>query len=50
MHLNADVINYKLKELVPNAIGDKGICKRLVYRLWRTIMISDDARDIVVSK
>jgi hypothetical protein len=51
MHLNADVTNYKLKaELVPNAIGDKAYLQTPCVSPWRTIMISDDARDIVASK
>jgi hypothetical protein len=51
MHLNADVKNYKLKaELVPNAIGDKAYLQTPCVSPWRTIMISDDARDIVASK
>jgi hypothetical protein len=51
MHLNADVINYKLKaELVPNAIGDKAYLQTPCVSPWRTIMISDDARAIVSSK
>ncbi|MFV8361331.1 glycoside hydrolase family 97 protein [Flavobacterium sp. LS1P3] len=51
MHLNADVTNYKLKaELVPNAIGDKAYLQTPCISPWRTIMISDDARDIVASK
>lgn len=51
MHLNADVTNFKLKaELVPNAIGDKAYLQTPCVSPWRTIMISDDARDIVASK
>ena len=51
MHLKADVTNYKLKsELVPNAIGDKAYLQAPCVSPWRTIMISDDARDIVGSK
>jgi hypothetical protein len=51
MHLKADVTNYKLKsELVPNAIGDKAYLQTPCVSPWRTIMISDDARDIVSSK
>ncbi|QZK90157.1 glycoside hydrolase family 97 protein [Flavobacterium sp. CHNK8] len=51
MHLNADVTNYKLNaELVPNAIGDKAYLQTPCVSPWRTIMISDDARDIVGSK
>jgi glucan 1,4-alpha-glucosidase len=51
MHLKADVTNYKLKsELVPNAIGDKAYLQTPCVSPWRTIMMSDDARDIVGSK
>ena len=51
MHLKADVTNYKLKsDLVPNAIGDKAYLQTPCVSPWRTIMISDDARDIVGSK
>ncbi|MEY4084972.1 MAG: hypothetical protein RL074_759 [Bacteroidota bacterium] len=51
MHLKADVTNYKLKsELVPNAIGDKAYLQTPCVSPWRTIMMSDDARDIVSSK
>ena len=51
MHLNVDVNNYKLNaQLVPNAIGDKAYLQTPCVSPWRTIMISDDARDIVGSK
>ena len=51
MHLDADVKNYKLtSHLVPNAIGDKAYLQAPCVSPWRTIMISDDARDIVGSK
>ena len=51
MHLDAEVINNKLtSHLVPNAIGDKGYLQVPCASPWRTIMISDDARDIVGSK
>ena len=51
MHLDADVINYKLtSHLVPNAIGDKAYLQTPCVSPWRTIMVSDDARDIVSSK
>lgn len=51
MHLNADVNNYGLKsQLVPNAIGDKAYLQTPCVSPWRTIMISDDARDIVGSR
>jgi len=51
MHLNAEVKNYKLSaNLVPNAIGDKAYLQAPCVSPWRTIMISDDAKDIVGSK
>lgn len=51
MHLDADVINNKLiSHLVPNAIGDKAYLQTPCVSPWRTIMVSDDARDIVGSK
>jgi hypothetical protein len=51
MHLNVDVKNYKLNaQLVPNAIGDKAYLQTPCVSPWRTIIVSDDARDIVSSK
>ena len=51
MHLDADVVNFKLKShLVPNATGDKVYLQAPCVSPWRTVMISDDARDIVSSK
>ena len=51
MHLDADVLNHKLNShLVPNAIGDKAYLQTPCVSPWRTIMVSDDARDIVSSK
>ncbi|RKS25117.1 glycosyl hydrolase family 97 [Flavobacterium endophyticum] len=51
MHLDVNVANYKMKShLVPNAIGDKAYLQTPVVSPWRTIMVSDDARDIVSSK
>jgi hypothetical protein len=51
MHLNVDVTNYQLNaQLVPNAIGDKAYLQTPCVSPWRTIMVSDDARDIVSSK
>lgn len=51
MHLNADVNTFKLTaQLVPNAIGDKAYLQTPCVSPWRTIMISDNARDIVASK
>jgi hypothetical protein len=51
MHLDAEVENNKLtSHLVPNAIGDKAYLQTPCVSPWRTIMVSDDARDIVSSK
>lgn len=51
MHLDLIPNEYKLtSHLVPNAIGDKAYLHAPCVSPWRTIMISDDARDIVSSK
>jgi len=51
MHLDAVPGEYKLaSNLVPNAIGDKAYLQAPCVSPWRTIMVSDDARDIVSSK
>ena len=51
MHLDVDVKALAFKShLVPNAIGDKAYLQTPCVSPWRTIMISDDARDIVSSK
>jgi len=51
MQLDVDVQNYTLKSsLAPNALGDKAYLQTPCVSPWRTIMISDDARDIVGSK
>jgi hypothetical protein len=51
MHLTTDVKNNKLtSHLVPNAIGDKAYLQTPCVSPWRTIMVSNDARDIVGSK
>ena len=51
MHLDAEVNHYKLtSHLVPNTIGDKVYLQAPCVSPWRTIMISNDARDIVGSK
>lgn len=51
MQLDVDVQNYKLESsLAPNALGDKAYLQTPCVSPWRTIMISDDARDIVGSK
>ncbi len=51
MHLDLIPNEYKLSShLVPNAIGDKAYLQTPAVSPWRTIMVSDDARDIVSSK
>ena len=51
MHLDVDTKNFALSSnLVPNAIGDKAYLQTPCVSPWRTIMVSDDARDIVGSK
>ena len=51
MHLDVDVKNFQFtSNLVPNALGDKAYLRTPSVSPWRTIMISDDARDIVSSK
>ncbi|WP_298156014.1 glycoside hydrolase family 97 protein [Flavobacterium sp.] len=51
MHLNVDTKSLRLNaQLVPNAIGDKAYLQAPCVSPWRTIMVSDDARDIVSSK
>lgn len=51
MHLDLDPKTFQLKaNLVPNAIGDKAYLRTPSVTPWRTIMVSDDARDIVSSK
>ncbi|WP_298115001.1 glycoside hydrolase family 97 protein [Flavobacterium sp.] len=51
MHLDLVPNEYKLtSNLVPNAIGDKAYLQAPCVSPWRTIMVSDDARDIVSSK
>ncbi len=51
MHLNTDTKNFSfMSSLVPNAIGDKAYLQAPCTTPWRTIMISNDARDIVSSK
>jgi len=51
MHLDVNPATYALtSRLVPNAIGDKAYLQAPCVSPWRTIMVSDDARDIVSSK
>ncbi|MBJ7881120.1 glycoside hydrolase family 97 protein [Gelidibacter salicanalis] len=51
MHLDVNTKNFQLtSNLVPNAVGDKAYLRTPSTTPWRTIMVSDDARDIVASK
>jgi hypothetical protein len=51
MHLDVNTANNSLTSyLVPNAIGDKAYLQAPFNTPWRTIMVSDDAKDIVGSK
>ena len=51
MHLDVTTATNSLTSfLVPNAIGDKAYLQAPFNTPWRTIMISDDARNIVSSK
>jgi hypothetical protein len=51
MHLNLDDKNMIFESwLTPDAVGDKGYMQAPSTSPWRTIMVSDDARDILASK
>ncbi|MEO7992673.1 MAG: glycoside hydrolase family 97 N-terminal domain-containing protein, partial [Chryseolinea sp.] len=51
MHLNLDDKNMIFQSwLTPDAIGDKGYMQAPCKSPWRTIIVSDDARDILASK
>ncbi|MFT7163587.1 MAG: hypothetical protein ACI9CZ_000142, partial [Flavobacterium sp.] len=51
MHLNLDDKNMVFESwLTPNANGDKGNMQAPQHSPWRTIIVSDDARDILASK
>lgn len=51
MHLNLNPKTSGLTSLlVPNAIGDKAYLQAPCVSPWRTVMVSDDAREIVSSK
>lgn len=51
MHLNLDDENMVFQSwLTPDAVGDKGYIQAPSNSPWRTIMVSDDARDILSSK
>ena len=51
MHLNLDDKNFVFESwLTPDVNGDKGYMQSPCTTPWRTIMVSDDARDILASK
>lgn len=51
MHLNLNPETFKLtSQLVPNAVGDMAYLQAPAVTPWRTVMVSDDARDIVAQK
>ena len=51
MHLNLDDKNLIFESwLTPDAVGDKGYMQTPCTSPWRTVMVSDDARDILASK
>lgn len=51
MHLNLDDENMVFESwLTPDAIGDKGYMQAPCKSPWRTVMVSDDAREILASK
>jgi hypothetical protein len=51
MHLNLDDKNMTFTSwLTPDAKGDKGYMQAPSHSPWRTIMVSDDAREILSSK
>ena len=51
MHLNLDDKNFIFESwLTPDAIGNKGYLQTPCSSPWRTIIVSDDAREILASK
>ncbi|MCC8142847.1 MAG: glycoside hydrolase family 97 protein [Tannerellaceae bacterium] len=51
MHLNLDDTNMVFESwLTPDAIGNKGYMQSPCVSPWRTVIVSDDARDILASK
>lgn len=51
MHLNLDKSAYKLtSQLVPDAVGNKAYLHAPAVTPWRTIMVSNDAREILGQK
>ncbi len=51
MHLNLDDKNFVFESwLTPDAVGDKGYLQAPCTSPWRTIIVSDDARNILASR
>lgn len=51
MHLNLDDKNLIFESwLTPDAVGDKGYMQAPCKSPWRTVIVSDDARNILASK
>lgn len=51
MHLNLDDKNFVFESwLTPDANGDKGRMQAPSHSPWRTIIVSDDTRDVLASK
>ena len=51
MHLNLDDKNLVFESwLTPDAVGDKGYMQAPCKSPWRTVIVSNDARDILASK
>lgn len=51
MHLNLDDKNLIFESwLTPDAVGDNGYMQAPCKSPWRTVIVSDDARDILASK
>lgn len=51
MHLNLDDKNYVFKSwLTPDVNGEMAYMQSACYTPWRTIIVSDDARDILASR
>lgn len=51
MHLNLDEKNLTFESwLTPDAIGDKGYMQAPAKTPWRTVMVCDDARDMLQSR
>ena len=51
MHLELDDKNLVFRSwLTPDAIGDKGYMQTPSTSPWRTVLVSDDARDILAAR